>query len=392
MASSAEQGPPPRIPFNRPFVAGRELFYIAQAVEQGHLAGDGAFSLRCCAWMERRFGTPRAMLTPSCTAALEMAALLCEVGPGDEVILPSFTFVSTANAFCLRGARPVFVDIREDTLNLDERLLEAAVTERTRVVVPVHYAGVACEMEPILDLARRRGLFVVEDAAQAMDSRLDGRFLGTLGDLGCLSFHETKNVITGEGGALLVNNERMIRRAEVIREKGTDRKAFFRGEVDKYTWVDVGSSYLPSELVGAFLAGQLDAFDAITKRRREIFAYYARHLAPLERDGCARLPRVPGACLHNGHLFYLLLADEAARNSLLEHLRSENIGSVFHYVPLHTSPMGRRLGYAPGDLPVTESASARLLRLPCFFGLEEAQQERVVESVLRWARETCGRP
>jgi dTDP-4-amino-4,6-dideoxygalactose transaminase len=369
------------IPFNRPFMVGNELAYIRDAVERGHLAGDGAYTQKCHEWMERTFRAHKVLLTPSCTAALEMAALLSGLHPGDEVILPSFTFVSTANAFVLHGARPVFVDIRPDTLNVDEAQIEAALTSRTRVIVATHYAGVACDMDRIMALAARREITVVEDAAQGVNATYKGRYLGTLGHLGCYSFHETKNVIAGEGGALLVNREADVERAEIIREKGTDRSRFFRGQVDKYRWVSVGSSYLPSELVAAFLYAQLEECDRITRQRRGIYDYYAQQLAPLEQKGVLRLPRVPKECEPNGHMFYVLLADEAARDRLIAHLKVRSILAVFHYVPLHTSPMGRRYGYAGGELPVTESSSDRLLRLPCYYAMTRSDQDRVIEGI-----------
>lgn len=367
------------VPFNRPSMVGRELDYIAQAVHGGRLAGDGPFTRRCQAWLEERYGARKVLLTHSCTAALELAALLCGIEPGDEVIMPSFTFVSTANAFVLRGARPVFVDIRPDTLNLDETLLEAAITDRTRAVVPVHYAGVGCDMDAILGIARRHGLRVVEDAAQGLGASFDGRCLGTLGDLGCWSFHETKNFISGEGGALVVQDEALAERAEILREKGTNRARFFRGEVDKYTWVDLGSSYLPSELVAAYLFAQLERSEEIMRQRRGIFEAYRAGLADLEAQGLVRLPVVPDRCEHNGHMFYLLLPTERRRDGLIAHLDQAGINAVFHYVPLHESPMGRSLGTV--DLPVTESVSRRLVRLPCFFELGEDQQARVTAEV-----------
>ena len=385
-SSSSGSAPSGRIPFNRPFIIGKELYYIARAVEMGHLAGDGQFTARCAEWMERTFSARRVLLTPSCTAALEMSAILCDIQAGDEVIMPSYTFVSTANAFVLRGARPVFVDIREDTLNMDETLVEAAITPRTRAIVPVHYAGVACEMDVILDIARRHGLRVVEDAAQGVNAAYKGRFLGTLGDLGCYSFHETKNFISGEGGAIAINDERLIERAEIVREKGTDRKKFFRGEVDKYTWVDIGSSYLPSEIVAAFLLAQLEESEVITRKRHEIFQYYAEHLAPLERDGRLRLPRIPPDCAHNAHMFYILLHDRVTRDGLLAALKQQGVGTVFHYVPLHTSPMGLRMGCRAGSLPRTENLSGRVLRLPCFYDLSESDQERVVKAIEDYLR------
>jgi dTDP-4-amino-4,6-dideoxygalactose transaminase len=373
-----------RVPFNRPSMVGRELEYIEAAVRQGQLAGDGPFTRRCQQWLERQCGATRVLLTHSGTAALELAALLCEVGPGDEVVMPSFTFVSTANAFVLRGARPVFVDIREDTLNLDEGRIEHALSDRSRALVPVHYAGVACEMDAILALARERGLLVVEDAAQGLGATYRDHHLGTLGDLGCWSFHETKNILTGEGGALVISAARLSARAEILREKGTDRARFLRGEVDKYTWVDVGSSYLPSEIIAAYLFAQLEHWQEVLARRRAICERYAGELAPLAAAGSFRLPVVPGACRHNGHMFYMLLADQALRDRLLQHLNAAGINAVFHYVPLHSSPMGRRLGYAPSDLPITESVSRRLVRLPCFFSLTDEQQSVVIGEVRRF--------
>ncbi len=378
----------PRTPFNRPFIVGKELHYIAQAVQAGHLAGDGSFSDRCHRWMEERFGAQKVLLTHSCTGALELAALLSDVGPGDEVVMPSYTFVSTANAFALRGATVRFVDIRPDTLNLDENKLEEAIGERTRVIVPVHYAGVACEMDAILEIARSRNLMVVEDAAQGVNATYRGRYLGTLGQLGAYSFHETKNFISGEGGAIVINDEELVQRAEVLREKGTNRSAFLRGQVDKYTWIDVGSSYLPSELVAAFLYAQLENADTITEKRWQIYNRYAEALRPLEEEGRVQLPHVPEGCVHNAHMFYVVLPNAAERNDLITHLREHGILSLFHYVPLHTSPMGLRLGYAEGDLPVTEDLAARVVRLPCYFELETPEQDRVIDQVTAFVRGT----
>lgn len=372
------------VPFNRPYMVGRELEYIAEAVHLGHLAGDGPFTRRCQSWLEDELGARKVLLTHSCTGALEMCALLCDLKPGDEVIMPSYTFVSTANAFLLRGARPVFVDIRPDTLNLDENLVEEAVTTRTRVIVPVHYAGVACAMDSLLALARDHGLRVVEDAAQGIGATYKGRPLGSLGDLGTLSFHETKNLISGEGGALVIQDEELLARAEIIRDKGTNRARFFRGEVDKYTWVDLGSSFLPAELVSAFLFAQLEKADTILARRREIFERYRAALEDLEIKGRLRLPIIPPECQHNAHVFFVLLPNERQRDELLDHFRHVNINAVFHYVPLHESPMGRKLDYAPGQLPVTEAMSRRLLRLPSFYGLQAEQQDRVIHELLRW--------
>ena len=372
---------PPTIPFNKPFVAGKELYYIAQAVTYGNLGGDGHFTAACSRFFEERFGIGKVLMTPSCTAALEMAALLCDFQPGEEVILPSYTFVSTANAFVRVGARPVFVDIRPDTLNLDERLVEAAITDRTRAIVPVHYAGVACEMDTILDIARRHHLLVIEDAAQGVNAFYQGRALGSLGQLGCYSFHETKNYICGEGGALCVNAPELVERAEILRDKGTNRKQFFRGHVDKYTWVDVGSSYVPSEIVCAFLYAQLEMLETISARRREIHEAYRETLAPLERDGLLALPRIPDGCASNFHLFFVLVPDAEIRGELLTALGRQNINAVFHYMPLHSSPMGRTLGYEPGDLPVTESMSGRLLRLPMFYEITDGQIAAVCQAL-----------
>jgi dTDP-4-amino-4,6-dideoxygalactose transaminase len=376
------------LPFNRPSLAGRELEYIRAAVAAGHLSGDGEFTRRCHAWLEERLGVTKALLTHSCTGALEMAALLAEVGPGDEVIMPSFTFVSTANAFVLRGATPVFVDVRPDTLNLDERLVAAAVTERTRVIVPVHYAGIGCEMDAIMALAERHSLLVVEDAAQAVMSSYRGRPLGGIGHMGAVSFHETKNVISGEGGALAVRDERFVRRAEIIREKGTNRSAFFRGQVDKYTWVDVGSSYLPSELTAAFLFAQLEQGDVLTRRRLAMWDRYHEAFADLEGEGLVRRPIVPAHCEHNAHLYYLLLPTLDARQELLAALRRGGIGAVFHYVPLHGAPAGRRWGRTHGSLTVTDDVSERLVRLPLWVGLEDRQDE-VIDQIRRTVRDVA---
>ena len=369
---------PPKIPFNKPFIAGKELYYIAQAVTLGNLGGDGHFSQLCCRMMEERFGIAKVLLVPSCTAALEMAAMLFDLKEGDEVIMPSFTFVSTANAVARLGAKPVFIDIRPDTLNMDEALIEAAVTERTRAIFPVHYAGVGCEMGRVMAVARQHGLRVAEDAAQGVNASHDGRPLGSIGELGCYSFHETKNYICGEGGALCINDPDLVERAEIIRDKGTNRKQFFRGQVDKYTWVDVGSSYVPSEICSAFLYAQLEMLDAISARRRKIYDSYLFQLRPLEGEGLLRLPQVPRHCESNYHLFYVLLPDRRARDGLMAHLNQNGVHAVFHYVPLHASPMGQSYGYHDGDLPVTEDLSGRLLRLPLFYDITAGEQERVV--------------
>jgi dTDP-4-amino-4,6-dideoxygalactose transaminase len=374
----------PRIPFNRPFIAGKELFYIAQAVTSGKIAGDGHFTKACAELLEREYGIQKVLLTPSCTAALEMAAILCNLEPGDEVILPSYTFVSTANAVCRLGCKPVFVDIRPDTLNLNEELIEDAITPRTKVLLPVHYAGVSCEMDRILSIARKHGLFVIEDAAQGVNASYKGRALGSLGNLGCYSFHETKNYICGEGGALCVNDADKIDRAEIIREKGTNRSRFFRGMVDKYTWVDIGSSYVPSEISSASLYGQLELCDAIAARRRDIYRCYQFHLQRLEDEGLLRLPRIPAECETNYHMFYLLLPDLSTRTDLIAHLKQQGILAVFHYVPLHTAPVGQQYGFREGDLPVTEDLSERLVRLPFYHDLTEQDQMEVVSEVTKF--------
>ncbi|MFQ5482099.1 MAG: dTDP-4-amino-4,6-dideoxygalactose transaminase [Nitrospinaceae bacterium] len=370
------------MPYNKPFIAGKELFYISQAVMVDlHLSGNGPFTQRCHAWLENALGTRKALLTHSCTAALEMAALLCEVEPGDEVILPSFTFVSTANAFVLRGAVPVFVDIRGDTLNMDETLVEAAVTPRTRIIVPVHYAGRPCAMDVLLDITRRRELFLVEDAAQGLLTKYQDRYLGTLGHLGCLSFHETKNIISGEGGALLINDERFRQRAEILWEKGTNRSQFFRGEVDKYSWQDLGSSYPPSELVSAFLFAQLELADTIIQTRNRIFNAYHEALTPLAERGCLHLPSSPADSQGNGHIFHVLTRTPEECTGLIRYLKDRNINSVFHYVPLHSSPAGRRYGRVHGSMQVTDDVSRRLARLPLFYEMTEDQFMRVVDAV-----------
>jgi dTDP-4-amino-4,6-dideoxygalactose transaminase len=367
------------IPFNRPYATGNELVYAAEAQRNSHLSGDGAFTKRCHRWIEERTGCARALLTHSCTSALDMAALLLDIERGDEVILPSYTFVSTANAFVLRGAIPVFVDIREDTLNLDERLIEDAITPRTRAIVPVHYAGVSCEMDSIVAIARRHGLRIVEDAAQGIMAGYKGRALGAIGDLGSFSFHETKNIISGEGGSLLVNDPALAGRAEIMREKGTDRGRFFRGEVDKYTWQDLGSSFLPGDLTAAWLWAQLEQAQRITETRIDSWRRYHDMLAPLEQQGLLRRPTVPSDCQHNGHLYYVVLAPEIDRQKVLDAFRQNGIGAVFHYVPLHSSPAGLRFGRAHGELALTTSLSERLIRLPMWIGLTEPQQQRVVD-------------
>jgi len=367
-----------KIQFNRPFMTGKELQYITQAKTEYMLAGDGPFTKRCHTWIEQYTGCNKALLTHSCTAALEMAALLLDIAPGDEIIMPSYTFVSTANAFVLRGGVPVFVDIREDTLNLDERLIEEAITPRTRAIVPVHYAGVSCEMDAILEIARRHHLHVVEDAAQGVMATYKGQPLGSIGDLGTYSFHETKNVISGEGGALLVNDPSLSLRAEIIREKGTDRSRFFRGEVDKYTWQEVGSSFLPGEIIAAFLWAQLEDAKNITQERLTIWQRYHNLIAPLEAKGILRRPIIPGDCEHNAHMYYVILAPEVDRQHVLSELKKSNIFSVFHYVPLHSSPAGKRYGRAHGSLDITNQQSERLIRLPLWVGLTDEQQVHII--------------
>ena len=370
-----------KIPFNKPFVVGKELYYIAQAVQQGHLSGDGMFTSKCNAWIQNKFEAKKVLLTHSCTAALEMAAILCDIQPGDEFIVPSYTFVSTVNAFVLRGGVPVFVDIRPDNLNIDEKLIEAAITPKTKAIVPVHYAGVGCEMDVIMDIANRHGLLVVEDAAQGVCATYKGKYLGTIGHLGCYSFHETKNFISGEGGALVINDERFLERAEIIREKGTNRSQFFRGMVDKYTWVDIGSSYLPSEMIAAFLYSQLEESDKITNKRLKIWNLYHELLAPLELAGWLCRPKYPEYCCHNAHMYYILLGDLETRTQLIDFLRKEGISSVFHYVPLHSAPQGEKLVGKDINLPVTDDCSERLLRLPCYYELANEEIEFVVRTI-----------
>lgn len=372
-----------KIPFNKPYATGRELRYIEEAIASGHLSGDGQFTAKCHAWLAQTTGARRALLTHSCTGALEMCALLAELGPGDEVIMPSYTFVSTANAFVLRGAVPVFVDIRPDTLNLDETLLEQAITPRTRAICVVHYAGVAAEMKAILEVARRHRLLVIEDAAQGLMASYEGRPLGSIGTLGALSFHETKNVISGEGGALLINDADLVARAEVIREKGTNRSAFFRGQVDKYTWVDLGSSFLPSELVAAFLWAQMEDAQAITARRMALWQRYYEAFGDDEAQGRVRRPIIPPGRQHNAHMFYLLAPSLEARTRVIEHLRERGFLAVFHYVPLHASPAGRKYGRVSGAMTVTTELADRLVRLPLWVGLPDATLDAIVEVTRR---------
>lgn len=372
-----------RILFNRPYMTGKELYYIAEAKFGNMLAGDGRFTKQCHHWIEQNAKCDKALLTHSCTAALEMAALLLDIQPGDEIIMPSYTFVSTANAFVLRGGIPVFVDIRSDTLNLDEKLIEAAITTRTKAIVVVHYAGVACEMDTIMSIARKHDIAVVEDAAQGVMSRYKGQALGSIGDIGAFSFHETKNVISGEGGALLVNDPLLSLRAEMIREKGTDRSRFFRGEIDKYTWQEVGSSFLPGELIAAFLWAQLEEAESITNARLKIWDIYHALLAPLEQKGLLRRPIIPADCQHNAHMYYILLDTQADRQAVLSELKRNEIYAVFHYVPLHSSPAGKRYSKVHGSMEVTDTQSERLLRLPLWVGLELEQQQRIIDVLTR---------
>lgn len=370
------------IDFNRPAYVGRELEYIKDAVQRGMLCGDGEYTKRCSAWMEERFHAGHVMLTTSCTHALEMAAYLCEIEPGDEVIMPSYTFVSTADAFVLRQAKIVFVDIRPDTMNMDEKLIEQAITDRTKVIVPVHYAGVACEMDKIMEIAKKYNLKVIEDAAQGVDACYKGKALGTIGDFGCYSFHETKNYTMGEGGALLFQDDRYQERAEILREKGTDRSKFFRGQVDKYRWMDFGSSYLPSELNAAYLYAQLEARDRIFHKRMEIYNYYNENLAPLAAEGKVEQPYVPAECSHNAHMYYLKVRNMDVRTQLLEYLREKGIYSVFHYIPLHSSPAGMKFGRFSGEDVYTTRESERLLRLPMFYNLDMESVKYVTDTVL----------
>lgn len=369
------------ISFNQPAFFGPEADYLWQTFLNKKFAGDGGFTKKCHKWFEEQLPCKKALLTTSCTAALEMAAILSDVSPGDEVILPSYTFVSTANAFALRGAKLIFVDIRPDTMNIDETLIEKAVTERTKVIVPVHYAGVSCEMDTIMNIAERYQLLVVEDAAQGLTSTYKGRQLGTIGHLGCYSFHETKNYTCGEGGALIVNDDRFIERAEIIREKGTNRSRFFRGQVDKYTWVDIGSSYLPSEFNAAFLLAQLENAQTILKDRLYSWEYYNNELAPLATDGLIELPVIPKGCCHNAHMFYMKVKDLEERTKLISFLKDHNIASVFHYIPLHSSPAGEKYGSFFGTDRFTSSESDKLIRLPLYYGLKKENIDKVVECI-----------
>ncbi|MEP7309722.1 MAG: dTDP-4-amino-4,6-dideoxygalactose transaminase [Acidobacteriota bacterium] len=371
------------IPFNRPCLVGKEFEYMRAALEQGHLSGNGPFTKRCSRWLESNTGCVKALMTHSCTAALEMAALLLDCGPGDEVIMPSFAFVSTANAFVLRGATPVFVDVRPETMTIDPALVERAVTPRTKAIVALHYAGVACDMDALSDIAARYAIAIVEDAAQAIFASYRGKPLGSIGTFGALSFHETKNVISGEGGALLINDPRHVERAEILWEKGTNRNQFFRGAVDKYTWVDLGSSFLPSELICAFLQAQLESAQQLTSIRLGLWRTYHRAFEDLEAAGRIRRPIVPDACGHNAHMYYLLTGDGVVRANVLAALNEAGIGAVFHYVPLHSSPAGRRYGRAVGPFAVTDDVAARLIRLPLWPDLSVQQMDTVIGGVHR---------
>ncbi len=375
-----------RIPYNRPHVVGREFSYISRAIEAGNAGGDGEFTGKCAALLEQRFGIERLLLTTSCTASLEIAMLLCDLEPGDEVLLPSFAYVSAANAIVRAGGRPVFVDIREDTLNIDEERLEAAVTDRTRALIVIHYAGVAAEMDPILELARRRGLFVVEDAAQAVNAFYRSRPMGTIGDVGCYSFHETKNFQCGQGGALCINRSDLAARASWIRHRGTNRQEMLDGRVARYEWVELGSAYSPSEIQAAFLLAQLEEIESLSEARRKLVRLYRAKLEPLERAGCLRLPRVPSHCESNDHLLYLLLPSAEIREGLRRHLVERNISAVTHFEPLHSSPYAIEHGFAHAKLPVTERVSARILRLPLFYALSAEQIERIVGEISAFFR------
>ena len=372
------------IPFNRPVITGKELFYISQAIHSGKLSGDGNFTKKCHQILEQTLNVPKALLTTSCTHALEMAALLLDIRPGDEVIVPSFTFVSTINAFVLRGVKPVFIDIREDTLNMDESQLGRLITPRTRAILPVHYAGVGCEMDTICKIAAEHDIAIVEDNAHGLYGKYKGQFLGTFGAFATQSFHETKNFTCGEGGALIINDPKYVDRAEIIREKGTNRSRFFRGQVDKYTWVDIGSSYLPADILAAFLYAQLESREDIQIKRKNIWEFYNRNLEAWAEKNGVRLPIIPSHCDQSFHMFYILMPSLQDRQALISHLRSRDVQSVFHYLPLHLSDMGLKFGGKPGDCPITESISDRLLRLPFYNDLTEEDQARVVEEILNF--------
>lgn len=369
------------ISFNVPPYCGKEKEYVAKAIDNHKICGDGEFTMKCSNWIEEKTGTEKALLTTSCTHATEMAALLCDIQPGDEIIMPSYTFVSTADAFVLRGAKIVFVDIRPDTMNIDETKIEAAITKKTKAIVPVHYAGVACEMDAIMDIARRHNLMVIEDAAQAVMSTYKGKALGTIGDYGCYSFHETKNYSMGEGGALLIKNADMIEAAEVLREKGTNRSKFFRGQIDKYTWVNYGSSYLPSELNAAYLWAELEMADEINEDRLQSWNHYYNGLQDLAEKGNIELPVIPEGCVHNAHMFYIKAKDLEERTRLIAYMKENGIGCVFHYIPLHSAPAGRKFGRFHGEDQYTTKESERLMRLPMYYGLKPEDVEKVIEII-----------
>jgi dTDP-4-amino-4,6-dideoxygalactose transaminase len=369
------------IDFNVPPYVGKEKEYVNQAIESHKICGDGPFTKKCSMWLEERTGAPKVLLTTSCTHATEMAALLAEIQPGDEVIMPSYTFVSTADAFVLRGAKTIFVDIRPDTMNIDENLIEKAITKRTKAIVPVHYAGVACEMDTIMDIARRHNLMVIEDAAQGVLSTYKGRALGTIGDYGCYSFHETKNFSMGEGGALLIKNEDMIEAAEILREKGTNRSKFFRGQIDKYTWINYGSSYLPSELNAAYLYAELEVADEINHNRLTAWKRYQAELNDLKEQGKIDLPYIPVECVHNAHMFYIKTKDLSERTKLISFLMDNEVRAVFHYIPLHSAPAGRKYGRFDGEDRYTTKESERLLRLPLYYGLNPKDQNKIIELI-----------
>lgn len=369
------------ISFNVPPYCGNEKEYVAKAIDNHKICGDGEFTMKCSNWIEEKTGTEKALLTTSCTHATEMAALLCDIQPGDEIIMPSYTFVSTADAFVLRGAKIVFVDIRPDTMNIDETKIEAAITKKTKAIVPIHYAGVACEMDAIMDIARRHNLMVIEDAAQAVMSTYKGKALGTIGDYGCYSFHETKNYSMGEGGALLIKNADMIEAAEVLREKGTNRSKFFRGQIDKYTWVNYGSSYLPSELNAAYLWAELEMADEINEDRLQSWNHYYNGLQDLAEKGNIELPVIPEGCVHNAHMFYIKAKDLEERTRLIAYMKENGIGCVFHYIPLHSAPAGRKFGRFHGEDQYTTKESERLMRLPMYYGLKPEDVEKVIETI-----------
>ena len=373
-----------KIPFNKPYTTGKELNYIQDSINRSKISGDGYYTKKVNDFIEKAFHTPKALLTTSGSTALDMAALLLNVKEGDEVILPSYTFVSTANSFLMAGTKLVFTEIKEDTLNIDTEDVKRKITSHTKAIVPVHYAGVACDMDAIMEIANKNDIKIIEDAAQGVNAKYKGKYLGTIGDIGCYSFHETKNYSCGEGGAILINKDKeLIERAEIIREKGTNRSKFFRGEIDKYTWVDIGSSYLPSDMLAAFLYAQFEQLDGINNKRKFIFNYYSEHFKKLEDQGILRLPIIPEGRECNAHMFYILLNSEKERNDLMGKLKENGIHAVFHYIPLHTSPMGIKIGYRVGDLPITENLSGRLLRLPMYADLGEKELEYIVGEIYR---------